>query len=58
MNNKEFIKSIERLKTNLVNMEVNRVFNSIGTNIFLQFGKERKILQNGRERMIGVRPDR
>lgn len=50
MLDEEFIQKIEYLRNNLVNMEVNRAFNSIGTNIFIKFGKDLKIIRtNGRE---------
>jgi hypothetical protein len=50
MNNKQFSNAYELIKLNLVNFSVNRAFNSIGSNVFFEFGKERKfVLKNGKE---------
>lgn len=44
MEDKNFLENCEFIKSNLVNLEVNRVFNSIGSNIFIEFGKEKELV--------------
>ena len=44
MDDKYFLYAYELINTNLVNLDVNRAFNSIGSNIFFEFGKGKEIV--------------
>lgn len=49
MNNKQFLQACDLIKKNLVNEVMDRTFNSIGSNVFFQFGKGKEIIsRNGR----------
>jgi hypothetical protein len=53
MNKESFLNSLKLVQTGLKNCEANRVFNSIGSNIFLQFGKNIEILlPNGKKNIL------
>lgn len=43
MENKELLHACQLIDTDLVNLKMDRTFNSIGSNVFFQFGKEIKI---------------
>ena len=50
MNSKHFLRACEFISSNLIKFDVNHVFNSIGSHIFLEFGKQKKIVwKNGSE---------
>jgi hypothetical protein len=50
MENRDFLNAYELIKVNLFNLDVNRIFNSIGSNIFIEFGKGKELLyKNGRK---------
>ncbi len=52
MDGKHFLSAYEVITRNLVNLDVNRAFNSIGSNIFLEFGNEQEIVfRNGEKRI-------
>ena len=46
----EFLRTYELMKKKMINLEVTRVFNSIGSNITLQLGDDIVIFTNGKER--------
>jgi hypothetical protein len=47
-----FLCGYELIKNRLVDLEVNRVFNSIGSNVFFEFGKDKEILlKNGKKKI-------
>ncbi len=47
-----FVQTYEILIKNLINQVMDRTFNSVGSNIFLEFGEQKeKILSNGRKRL-------
>lgn len=53
MNKRDFLKSLELIKLNLVNQDVKKVFNSIGSNIFFEFGKDIETsLLNGKKDLL------
>lgn len=43
MENKEFLHACKLINANLIHLKMDRAFNSIGSNVFFQFGKEKKI---------------
>ncbi len=50
MEDKEFLHACELINTSLVHLEMDRTFNSIGSNVFFQFGKEKKVeVRKGRK---------
>lgn len=50
MDNECFLHACELVNANLVNLDVNRAFNSIGSNVFFEFGKGKEIVfKNGRK---------
>lgn len=50
MDAKNFLHAYELINTNLVNEIMSRTFNSIGSNIFLEFGREQEVIfTNGRK---------
>ncbi len=50
MDAKDFSQGCDLINKNLVNLEVNRAFNSIGSNIFFEFGKEKEVFfKNGKK---------
>lgn len=50
MDEKHFLNACELINSNLVGFDVNRAFNSVGSHVFFEFGKERMIVsENGRE---------
>lgn len=52
MDNKRFLDAIEFARQNLVNLAVNRAHNSIGSNIFLEFGEGKEItLKTGKTKI-------
>ena len=52
MNDKHFLHACELIKTNLFNLDMNRAFNSIGSNVFFEFGKGKEVVfKNGRKRI-------
>lgn len=52
MEDEKFLKSYELINTSLVNVKMDRTYNSIGSNVFFQFGKEKEVIfKNGRKRI-------
>ena len=52
MNKKEFVKSLKLLQSDLVKLSVNTAFNSIGSNVFFEFGQEiEKNVSNGKKEL-------
>ncbi|MEI8301491.1 MAG: hypothetical protein WCG10_07800, partial [Chlamydiota bacterium] len=48
MDSNQFLKACEFVKTNLIHLDINRAYNSIGSNIFLKFGEGKEyFLRNG-----------
>lgn len=45
---KSILNTCETINKHLVGLEINRVFNSVGSNIFFEFGKDREV-SNGKE---------
>jgi hypothetical protein len=50
MDGKHFLRACKLIKTNLVNLDMNRAFNSIGSNVFFEFGKGKEVVfKNGKK---------
>ena len=47
MNDKKFLRACEFINKHLIDLDVKHAFNSIGSNIFFDFGKKKEIIQNG-----------
>ena len=43
MENKEFLHACKLINTDLIRLKMDRTFNSIGSNVFFEFGKEKKV---------------
>lgn len=43
MESKEFLHACKLVNTNLIHLKMDRTFNSVGSNVFFQFGKEKKV---------------
>jgi hypothetical protein len=52
MRDKNFLRACQLIKKNLVNLDMNRAFNSVGSNVFFEFGEEKEIIhKNGRRNL-------
>jgi hypothetical protein len=48
----QFLEACNLLNTSLINQVMDRTYNSVGSNIFFEFGKQKEILlQNGKKRL-------
>ena len=52
MDHNQFLEAYNLLNTSLINQVMDRTYNSVGSNIFFEFGKQKEIVfQNGRRRL-------
>ncbi len=52
MEDKHFLRTYNLINESLVHLEMNRTFNSIGSNVFFEFGKEKEIIhKNGKKQL-------